>query len=153
MLLFTGEHRNKVDRKGRVSLPADFRAELPEEDGRYIYIYPSPKWDSALEAIDRAQLEALTENIDSFGKYTQEQEYFTTTILGRARKLSIDGEGRIVLPEDFRTSAKIEDMAVFIGAGRQFHIWQPDLYADYASGVNRTSPNFTLPAGQRGANS
>lgn len=151
MLLFTGEHRNKVDRKGRVSLPADFRAELPEEDGRYIYIYPSPKWETALEAIDRAQLESLTENIDSFGKYTQEQEYFTTTILGRARKLSIDAEGRIVLPEDFRNAARIEETAVFIGAGRQFHIWQPDLYAAYAAGVNRTTPNYTLPATPRGA--
>lgn len=151
MLLFTGEHRNKVDRKGRVSLPADFRAELPEGDGRYIYIYPSPKLENALEAIDRAQLEALTENIDSFGKYTREQEYFTTTILNRARKLSIDGEGRIVLPEDFRNAAQIDETAVFIGAGRQFQIWQPERYAAYAAAINGTSPDYTLPAAPRGA--
>ena len=146
MLLFTGEHRNKVDRKGRVSLPSDFRAELPEGEERVIYIYPSPKRKMALEAINRAQLEALSESIDSFGIYTPEQEYFSATILGRARKLSIDGEGRIVLPDDFREASEITDAALFVGAGKQFHIWSPDHYANFATNVQQLTPGFSLPA-------
>ena len=39
MALFIGTHENKIDRKGRISLPADYRAELPLEDYRTIYIF------------------------------------------------------------------------------------------------------------------
>jgi MraZ protein len=145
MLLFTGEHQNKVDRKGRVSLPSDFRAELPEGEDRFIYIYPSPKRKMALEAVNRAQLESLSESIDSFGFYTAEQEYFSSVILGRARKLSIDGEGRIVLPEDFRKESEIDDSALFVGSGKLFHIWHPDRYKEYAASVTQVAPGFSLP--------
>lgn len=145
MLLFTGEHTNKVDRKGRVSLPADFRAELPDSDGRYIYVYPAPRKAFALEAINRSQLEARTESIDSFGIYTLEQEYFSTVILNQARKLSIDGDGRIVLPAEFLDHAKIDAEAMFVGGGKQFHIWQPDRYQEYKREALNSTPGFALP--------
>jgi len=149
MLLFTGEHQNKVDKKGRVSLPSDFRAELPEGEDRFIYIYPSPKRRMALEAVNRAQLESLSESIDSFGFYTAEQEYFSSAILGRARKLSIDGEGRIVLPDDFRKETDIDDFALFVGSGKLFHIWCPERYKEYTANVLQGSPGFSLPPSPR----
>ncbi len=145
MLLFTGEHTNKVDKKGRVSLPADFRAELPDGEDRYIYVYPAPRKAFALEVINRSQLENRTESIDSFGMYTPEQEYFSTVILGRARKLSIDGDGRIVLPAEFLQHAKVDGMAMFVGGGKQFHIWQPDCYREYMLEALQSTPGFALP--------
>jgi MraZ protein len=145
MLLFTGEHTNKVDRKGRVSLPADFRAELPDGDDRYIYVYPAPRKAFALEAINRAQLEVRVESIDSFGIYTPEQEYFSTVILNRARKLSIDGDGRIVLPAEFLDHAKIDAEAMFVGGGKQFHIWRPERCREYMLEAMRSTAGFVLP--------
>ena len=145
MLLFTGEHTNKVDKKGRVSLPAEFRAELPDGEDRYIYVYPAPRKAFALEAINRSQLEARTESIDSFGMYTPEQEYFSNVILGQARKLSIDGDGRIVLPLEFLDHAAVDGLATFVGGGKQFHIWRPDRYEEYKLEAKKSAPGFTLP--------
>ena len=145
MLLFTGEHMNKVDRKGRVSLPADFRAELPDGDDRFIYVYPAPRKAFALEAVNRAQLQARAQSIDAHGMYTPEQEYFSNVILGRARKLSIDGDGRIVLPAEFLDHAKVDGLAMFVGGGQQFHIWQPERYGVYLRESLQSAPGFTLP--------
>jgi len=145
MLLFTGEHTNKVDAKGRVSLPADFRAELPDGDDRHIYVYPAPRKPFALEAVNRAQLQARSQSIDAHGMYTPEQEYFSNVILGRARKLSIDGDGRIVLPSEFLGHAEVEGLAMFVGGGRQFNIWRPERYEAYLLECLKSAPGFTLP--------
>ena len=89
--------------------------------------------------------EARTESIDSFGMYTPEQEYFSNVILGQARKLSIDGDGRIVLPLEFLDHAAVDGLATFVGGGKQFHIWRPDRYEEYKLEAKKSAPGFTLP--------
>jgi len=132
MALFTGEYVNKVDKKGRVSLPADFRAELPGDGERVIYVYPAPD-SKALEAADRARIEDHANRIDALGKYSEDEKYFSSVILAKARKLTIDGDGRFVLPPDFIACAVIAGKATFVGGGRQFYIWRPELYLEHAA--------------------
>ena len=122
MALFIGTHENKIDRKGRVSLPADYRAELPSEDDRTIYIFPS-LYTSALEACDRAQLALHAERINALDQFSQEEAYFSSQILAEARKLGIDSDGRIVLPGEFMERAQLDGKALFVGGGPKFHIW------------------------------
>ena len=150
MALFIGTHENKIDRKGRVSLPADYRAELPQEDDRTIYIFPS-LYTIALEACDRTQLELHAQRINALDQFSQEEAYFSSQILAEARKLSIDGDGRVVLPAEFLERARIEGKALFVGGGPKFHIWQPDAYTAHrtetqAALAGRTLPSLTGPA-------
>lgn len=145
MALFIGTHENKIDRKGRVSLPADYRAELPEDDDRVVYVFPS-LYISALEACDRHQLELHAERINALDQFSREEAYFSSQILAEARKISIDGDGRIVLPSEFMTRANIDGKALFVGGGPKFHIWQPEAYTEYRRETQEALSGSTLPS-------
>ena len=143
MALFTGTFENKVDKKGRVSLPADFRAELPDGDERIVYIYPSPK-DDALEACDKAFMQRLVDSIEDAPLYSDEEDDLGATIVAQARKALLDETGRIVLPPDFAHLAGIDDKATFVGRGSRFQIWSPERFADHAEQARRRAKGRTL---------
>ena len=73
MALFAGTYENRIDRKGRVSLPADFRAELPIEGNRIVYVYPSPR-GGALEACDRAFMQRMADSLEQFDMFSDEED-------------------------------------------------------------------------------
>lgn len=143
MALFTGTFENKVDRKGRVSLPADFRAELPEGGERIVYIYPSPKQD-ILEACDRRFMQRLVEAIEERALYSDEEEDLNQSIVGKARKALLDETGRLVLPPDMADFAGISDKAVFVGQGSRFQIWSPERHQAFTAGSRDRGRDLTL---------
>lgn len=124
MALFAGTYENKVDKKGRVSLPAPFRAQLPEGDGRLVYVYRSPNL-LALEACDPAFMERLAESLEQFDMFSDDEAGMGAVIMADARPLSLDGEGRIMIPAEYMDYANIEGRVAFAGYGRRFHLWEP----------------------------
>lgn len=153
MALFTGRHENKIDKKGRVSLPADFRAELPSGQGRVIYVFPSPR-SEALIAVDRDYIQTLSDQIENeYDMFSDEEEDFSAVILADAQKISIDGDGRIVLPPDFVAFADIQDRALFVGGGSRFQIWRPSAYAAHAETTRARARGRTLPRRRPSSNS
>jgi len=144
MALFTGTYENKVDRKGRVSLPADFRAELPVSDGRMVvYVYPSPKND-ALEACDKEFMQRLVDSIEEEPLYSDAEDDLGGTIVAQARRAQLDETGRLVLPPDFADVANIDDKAVFVGRGSRFQIWSPDNLAGHTKDIRSRAKGRTL---------
>lgn len=144
MALFTGTFENKVDRKGRVSLPADFRAELPEGGERIVYIYPSPR-DDALEACDKAFMQRIVDSIEDAPLYSDEEDDLGATIVASARRAHLDETGRLVLPPDFAHLAGVADKAVFVGRGSRFQIWSPERFAEHAERARQRVKGRTLP--------
>ena len=124
MALFAGTYENKVDKKGRVSLPSPFRTQLPEGDGRLVYVYRSPNLP-ALEACDPAFMERLAESLEQFEMFSDEEAGMGAVILADARPLSLDGEGRIMIPPEYMEFANIDGRVAFAGYGRRFHLWEP----------------------------
>jgi MraZ protein len=124
MALFAGTYENKVDKKGRVSLPAPFRAQLPEGGERLVYVYRSPKLP-ALEACDTAFMERLAESMEQFDMFSDEEAEMGAVILADARPLSLDGEGRIMIPTEYMEFANIGASVAFAGYGRRFQLWEP----------------------------
>jgi MraZ protein len=149
MALFTGTFENKVDRKGRVSLPSDFRGELPEGGERVVYIYPSPKHD-ALEACDKAFMQRLVEAIEDNPLYSDEEEDLNQTIVAQARRALLDETGRLVLPPDHAAFAGIDDKAVFVGQGSRFQIWAPDRFAEHSATARARAKGRTLSLKPKG---
>lgn len=129
MALFAGTYRdNKIDRKGRVSLPAKLRAELPPESSREIFVYPSSDM-TALGACDRAHMESLRDAAKiSLYDDDDDTDY---GIIEDACSITIDGGGRIILPENLLTHAEIADTLVFVGRGHRFLIMSPGNYEEY----------------------
>ncbi len=122
---------NKVDKKGRVSVPSSFRADLTTDAFAGVIAFPSPVNGSALEACDIGRMKWLAEGIDSFNPFSNEFGDMATAILTKAHRLPFDGEGRIILPQPLLRHTGITDMATFAGRGETFHIWAPERYEAY----------------------
>ena len=128
MALFAGTHKdNKIDRKGRVSLPAKLRAEIPPENNREIFVYPSSDL-AALGACDRAHLESLRDNAGISPSDDDDTDY---DIIEDASSVTIDSNGRIILAGDLLSYAGITDTVVFVGRGHRFLIMSPENHEEY----------------------
>ncbi len=126
MPLFSSTYTNKVDKKGRVSVPASFRSTLPDDD-QSIAILPSLV-SKAIEGFDYLYLENISERLNNFDMLTSPSlaQDPAAKILSRSMTISFDSDGRIVLPQEFIKHAGITDRALFVGLGRTFQIWAPE---------------------------
>jgi MraZ protein len=125
---FVSTFTNKIDAKGRVSVPAPFRAVLERDAykaGGGIYCYPSldaPALDAGGERL-AAKIDALLADLPD---YSDERDELSVALYGDVQVLTIDGDGRIVLPESLREHAGIDRQVTFVGLGDKFQIWAPD---------------------------
>ena len=128
VFLFMDTIINKVDAKGRVSLPSDYRA-IVKELSIEIVCYRSlsaPCIEGCLEdTLDKLATEI--ENSTDF--FSETQDNLTNLIFGDAKRFPFDSTGRIVLTEKLLKHASITDTAVFVGKGRKFQIWNPENWA------------------------
>ena len=149
MPLFLHTYTNKIDKKGRVSLPAAFRSVLAETGKEDPIVFRS-LIHAAIEGWSQGQLEKLVEYSEAKGAYDpfptsgQRLDDKATVLLSDAQPLKSDGEGRIMLPELFISHAGITDKATFVGRGRTFQIWQPD---DFAAHVDEARKRVSTAAG------
>ena len=133
--VFLSTFANRVDRKGRVSVPASFRAVLDRQASAGIILYPSFK-HPCIEGSGDERIEQIVNSIDALDAFSDEAENLQT-ILADSRQLVIDSDGRIVMPPDLLKYAEIDEIATFVGLGKSFQIWEPDAYASHRT-ENRT---------------
>lgn len=123
--LFLDTITNKVDTKGRVSLPADYRT-IVKELSTEIVCYRSLS-APCIEGCTEMLLDKLADDMDSaLDFFSETQDELTNLIFGDAKKFPFDSTGRIMLSEKLLKHANITDMAVFVGKGRKFQIWNPE---------------------------
>lgn len=130
MALFLSTFTNKIDSKGRVSVPAQFRASLVNQDFSGIVVYESFIND-CIEGCDIDRIKKISDSIDNLDPFSEERDAFATAVLGGSVQLTIDVDGRVTLPENIRKKAGIEKEAVFVGKGTTFEIWNPQGFASY----------------------
>jgi MraZ protein len=150
--LFLSTYTNKVDRKGRVSVPATFRSCLASH--RYpnlVILFPSFKVD-ALDGSGSDRMEEMKNRLEALDQFSQERDDLAM-LFADAHQLTMDGEGRIILPEELKEHAHIGDECAFVGLGASFQIWEPSRFAAHrAEARERTRrQGTTLPAGPRPA--
>ena len=121
---FVSHFTLRLDAKGRVSIPASFRAVLVRDGFEGLYCYPTLD-RPALDAGGNALLGEIETLIARFSPYSEEREQFSTALFGTSEVLKIDGEGRVVLTETLKEHAAIGDEATFAGLGHKFQIWEP----------------------------
>jgi transcriptional regulator MraZ len=151
MALFLSTYVNKVDKKGRVSVPASFRATLSGQTFAGIVAFRSPNFP-ALEACGGDRMERLSRSLDDLPMFSREQDDLAALIFAGSFQLPFDGDGRIVLPEALASHAQITDRAAFIGRGPMFQIWNPDAYARFEDEARQRiqSSGATLRLSQAG---
>ena len=129
MALFLSTFVNKVDKKGRVSVPAPFRTALVQQTFSGIIAFRSFKLP-AIEGSGIDRMEEMSARIDALDEFSEDRDALSS-IFADAQQLAFDGEGRIVLPEALCAHAGITENAAFVGLGRTFQIWEPQRFEQH----------------------
>ena len=130
--MFLSSFENKLDKKGRVSVPSTFRSHLNSMGYNGFITYPSFN-HSALEACSQDRIEKLSKTIDSLNPFDEKRDYFATSILSESVNVQFDTEGRISLSDKLLNHAKIKNRVLFVGLGYTFQIWEPTLFEKFKS--------------------
>jgi MraZ protein len=143
--LFLSTFVNKVDRKGRVSVPASFRAALAGQSFAGIVAFRSFK-NSAIEGSGIDRLEEMSARLDALDQFSEESESLSS-IFADTQQLAFDNEGRIVLPQLLAEHAGITETAAFVGLGRTFQIWEPETHKAHQEALRERArrQGTTLP--------
>ena len=128
--MFLSSYENKLDKKGRVSVPATFRSHLNTLGYNGFITYPSFN-NSALEGCTQDRIEKINDTIDSLNPFEEKRDYFATSILSESVNLLFDPEGRVLFPETLLTHAKIKTNVLFVGLGKTFQIWNPNIFEKF----------------------
>ena len=124
---FVSHYMLRLDAKGRVSVPASFRAVLARDGFEGLYCYPALD-RPALDAGGNALLAEIQTLIAGYAPYSEQREQFALSLYGTSETLKIDSEGRVVLTETLKVHAGITDAATFVGLGHKFRIWEPSRF-------------------------
>ena len=134
--MFLSSYENKIDKKGRVSVPATFRSHLNSMGYNGFISYPSFN-HSALEACSQDRIEKLSNTIDSLNPFEEKRDYFATSILSESINLQFDNEGRISLTSKLLKHAKIKNSMLFVGQGKTFQIWEPTTFEKFKANARK----------------
>ena len=124
MDLFVSKYFNKIDKKGRVSLPSSFRNVLPKSNRNEIILYKSIKSPS-IEGCGVSRLNEIAKRINNLDFFSEDYDDFSTSIFSEIVTTNIDKEGRFLIPNELKLHAGIKTEAAFFGQGYYFQIWEP----------------------------
>ena len=134
--MFLSSYENRIDKKGRVSVPATFRSHLSSMGYNGFISYPSFN-HSALEACSQDRIEKLSNTIDSLNPFEEKRDFFATSILSESTNLQFDSEGRISLSSKLLKHAKIKNSMLFVGQGQTFQIWEPTAFEKFKTSARK----------------
>ena len=106
--MFLSIYENKLDKKGRVSVPASFRSYLSNTGYNGIVCFPSFN-NQSIEAWPQDRIEKISNAIDTLNPFEDKKDYFATSILSESINLQFDSEGRILITEKLLKHAKIKN--------------------------------------------
>ncbi len=127
---FISTYTNRLDAKGRVSIPAPFRAVLAVDgfDG----LYCCPTLDRrAVDAGGNALRQKIRQMLANFEPLSEDHELLSTTLIGESEVLKLDQDGRVILSDTIREHAGIADRVTFVGQDYKFQIWEPERFIAY----------------------
>jgi MraZ protein len=128
MGLFLSCYENRLDTKGRISVPAAFRSSLNNENFSGVVLYRSFT-HNCIEGVSMSRMEKIAGATDKMEMFDGELDDLSALIFADARPLQFDVTGRIIIPEDLLKHANITDTALFVGRGNSFQIWNPSDFA------------------------
>ena len=136
--MFLSIFENRLDKKGRVSVPASYRAHLSSLGYNGIICFPSFN-NQAIEAWSQDRIEKISNSIDSLNPFDEKKDYFATSILSESTNLQFDAEGRILISKKLLNHAKIKHSILFVGQGKTFQIWEPTSFEKFRVSARKKS--------------
>ncbi len=125
MTQFVGTHFGKLDRKGRISVPAPFRAELEAADTSHL-VFRISHQHPCIEARSRAVFQHMLNSILALEHFSEDRETLEAGLIADSTMLRLDGEGRLVLPDAMVEELGLTENVAFLGKGDRFEIWDAE---------------------------
>jgi len=136
--MFLSTYENRLDKKGRVSVPASFRSYLSNLGYNGVICYPSFN-NQSIEAWPQDRIEKISNTIDSLNPFEEKRDFFATSILAESINLQFDSEGRISLTPKLLKHSKIKNSMLFVGQGKTFQIWEPTSFEKFRASAKKKS--------------
>jgi MraZ protein len=156
--LYKGHVLNAIDAKGRVAIPASLRAAMERNagEGRTLTLSVHSQ-DPCLAGYDRGWSNLLYDRLEreeirerdagrTFDYHNSNRRAF-----GVVDEVPYDSSGRFILPPFFRVKARLDDLALFVGTGNTFEIWNPRLILETLSVDEATREMAAFLLSERGA--
>lgn len=124
---FVSHFTHRLDAKGRVSIPASFRAVMGRDGFEGLYVHPALD-RCALDAGGNALRRSIDGMLERFSPFSEEWELLSVALNGASEVLKMDPEGRIQLSDTLKAHAGIADAVTFVGQGHKFQIWEPERF-------------------------
>ena len=147
--MFLSTFENRIDKKGRVSVPASFRSYLSNLGYNGVVCFPSFN-NQSIEAWPQNRIEKISNSIEALNPFEEKKDFFATSILSESINLQFDSEGRISLSSKLLKHARIKNSMLFVGQGKTFQIWEPTIFEKFRvnakkkANINRASLKWEL---------
>lgn len=115
--MFLGEFEHTIDDKGRVAIPARFREEVSEG------LVLTRGFERCLQAFPRSVWQALSERISALSLGNEEARNLRRLIFSGAAEVEIDRQGRVLIPQNLREYAGLNEQVVIAGLNTHFELW------------------------------
>ena len=128
--MFTGEYRHAVDDKGRIAVPARFRAQLA---GTCVVA----RWlDACLAIFPMSAWEELSSKVGSLPMTDPNARLLQRQLFAGAFETELDRQGRVLVPQNLRAFATLETEALVLGNREHAEIWAPAKWDDYSRALD-----------------
>jgi MraZ protein len=128
--VFLGRYAHNLDAKGRLAIPARYREALAEGVvltrgiDRCLALYPMEAW------------RPLAEKVAALPLTDADARNFRRLVFAEAADLSLDAQGRILVPPELRRYAGIEREALVVGVDTSLEVWSPERWAAVESSLD-----------------
>ena len=134
--MFISTYENKLDKKGRVSVPAPYRSHLSSLGYNGVVCYPSFT-NSSIEFCPQNRLEKIADTIDTLNPFDENRDIFSTSILANSFQLNFDSEVRITLADKLLKHSGIKEKVLFVGQGKSFQMWEPSVFKKFSDDARK----------------
>lgn len=145
MKQFFGSHENKRDAKGRVSVPASFRAAWKNLPEMTLILRPS-FIEGCVEAWPLPNYERFQAKVDAMPEMSREQVGLQTQVYSDAEEVELDGQGRMLITGYLAEVASLSDAVFFMGRGDHFLIWEPAAGKAFRDASRAMAPKLSFGA-------
>jgi MraZ protein len=122
---FLGSFQHQLDEKGRVSLPAAFRREAADQ--RFILAQPYAPALALYPEVEWSEVEARLSDLMAKGPA---ERLYVLSIVANAVEVSLDAQGRILIPSRLQETAGLQGSVLLVGAINKVELWSPERFQE-----------------------
>ena len=142
--MFIGEYQHTLDNKGRIIMPSKFREDL----GSNFVI--TKGLDSCLFVYPKSEWKIIQDKLKTLPLTNRDARAFVRFFFSGASELSLDKQGRVLIPSNLREHSKLAKDAVVIGVATRLEIWSKELWDNYTDDDNLSYDSIAEKMGELG---